>query len=672
VEFGQGQRQGGGGETGAGEKGGGKESAGWRLKKKDSLAARKLPGFVEPQLATLVDAPPAGKDWLHEIKYDGYRAIASVAGDSVVIRTRNGLDWTGKFRSLVPALRELPCESALLDGEIAVADKQGHTDFGALQDALSGGNGRMAYYLFDLLELDGQDLRRNPLIERKQALKKLLAPAGTGPLVYSDHVIGGAQQVFAKACKLKLEGLISKETGAPYRSGRSRTWLKSKCGFEQEFVIIGWRPSTKAGRPFSSLLLAVREGGQYRYAGRVGSGYSGAGLDALSRQFRTLVRKTSPVPDVTPAIARHAHFLEPKLVAEIAFRGWTRDGLVRQGSFKGLRADKPAAAIVKETPVTTRKMAKAARKLAVKKSAKRVAMRGSSSATDGAEEIGGVRVTHPDKVLFKAQDVTKRELIEHYESVAEWMLPHIADRPISLVRCPQGSGGACFYQKHASEGFPEMFKAVRIREKSGTDNYLYITDRRGLVAAVQMGVLELHVWQCHVDDVEKPDRLVFDLDPDVGLDFVHVREAARHMRNLLDELGLKSFAMVTGGKGVHVIAPLQRRHSWDEHRDFAEALARMMAEKHPDRYVATMSKAKRRGKVFVDYLRNTRGATAICPFSTRARPGAYVAMPVSWEKLARLDNAHPVAVGQAPRFMGRTDPWPGYFKLRQGLPKLKG
>jgi bifunctional non-homologous end joining protein LigD len=309
---------------------------------------------------------------------------------------------------------------------------------------------------------------------------------------------------------------------------------------------------------------------------------------------------------------------------------------------------------------------------AKKAAAKKTAAKKRAPALGGPEQIAGVRVTHPDRVLFAAQDVTKRELIKHYLSVAEWMLPHIADRPISLVRCPSGSGGECFFQKHASEGFPEMFKAVRIREKSGADDYLYITDRRGLVAAVQMGVLELHVWQCHVDDVEKPDRLVFDLDPDVGLDFVHVREAARHMRDLLGELRLKSFAMVTGGKGVHVIAPLQRRHSWDEHRDFAEALARMMAEQHPDRYVATMSKAKRRGKIFVDYLRNTRGATAICPFSTRARPGAYVAMPVSWEKLARLDNAHPVAVGEAARAMSRGDPWPDYFKLRQGLPKLKG
>jgi bifunctional non-homologous end joining protein LigD len=597
----------------------------------------------------------------------------------VAIRTRNGLDWTDRFRALVPALQELPCDSALLDGEIAVADNKGHTDFGALQDALSGGKGRMAYYLFDLLGLNGEDLRKRPLVERKAALKKLLARAGKGPLVYSDHVEGSGDKVFANACKLKLEGIISKQADAAYRSGRTKSWLKVKCGFEQEFVIIGWRPSSKAGRPFSSLLLAVREGGHYRYAGRVGSGYSGAGLEKLSQQFRALARKTSPVEDVPPQIARHAFFLEPKLVAEIAFRGWTRDGLVRQGSFKGLRSDKPAAEIVKETPMSTPKRARKVAKAAVRSARKTkvVAKKAGPSrkprspAGDGAEEIGGVRVTHPDKVLFAAQDVTKRELIEHYQSIAKWMLPHIVERPISLVRCPSGSGGSCFYQKHASEGFPDAFKSIRIREKSGTDKYLYIEDERGLIAAVQVGVLELHLWGCHVDDVEKPDRLIFDFDPDVGLDFSHVKEAAKEMRKRLADLGLESFAMVTGGKGVHVIAPLRRGHSWDEHRDFAEAMARLMAERHPDRYVATMSKAKRKGKIFIDYLRNTRGATAICPFSTRARPGAYVAMPVSWEKLARLDNAHPVAVGEAAKFMGRSDPWLDYFKLKQTLPKLK-
>jgi bifunctional non-homologous end joining protein LigD len=649
----------------------------------------RLPTFVEPQLATLVDAPPSGNDWLHEIKYDGYRAVAAVAGDKAAIYTRNGLNWTHRFARLGPALRQLNCDSALLDGEIAVADATGHTDFGALQDALSTGKGALTYYLFDLLELDGKDLRKRPLTERKEMLRGLLKGTAA-PLIYSDHVVGNGAKAFAQACAMKLEGLISKQADAPYRSGRTRSWLKSKCGFEQEFVIIGWRPSDKAGRPFSSLLLAVREGDTFRYAGRVGSGYSGEGLDRLSGEFRALARKTAPVPDVPPDIARRAHFVEPKLVAEIAFRGWTREGLIRQGSFKGLRSDKPATEVVEETPMPTRKatQAKVTRsgptasgKTPTRKSAKKAATRvrlrkGSphvvTTRTAGdTEEIAGVRITHPDRVLYPDAGITKRDVIAHYLSIADLMLQHIADRPLSLVRAPRGVGGETFYQKHASEGWPDEFKAISIREKSGSDKYLYITDERGLVAAAQMAVLELHIWCSHVDEVEKPDRLVFDFDPDEGLDFVHVREAAKTMRGMLNEVGLQSFAMVTGGKGVHVVVPLRRGHSWDEHREFAEALARVMAEHDPDRFVATMSKAKRRGKIFVDYLRNQRGATAIAPFSTRARKGAPVAVPVSWERLARLDTAHPVAVGDVKRFMGPKDPWPGYFKLRQGLPKLK-
>jgi bifunctional non-homologous end joining protein LigD len=641
--------------------------------------ARNLPAFVEPQLATLVDEPPAGDEWLHEIKYDGYRAVTSVAGEQVAIRTRKGLDWTDKFGRLVPALQRLNCESALLDGEIAVADSSsGHTDFGALQEALSTGKGSLTYYLFDLLQLDGKDLRRLPLKERKAKLRTLLA-SENAPLVYSDHVAGHGPEVFENACAMKLEGLVSKQADARYYSGRTRSWLKTKCGFEQEFVIIGWRPSDKAGRPFSSLLLAVREGGRFRYAGRVGSGYSGERLDDLGRQFKALARKTVPVPDVPPDIARRARFVEPKLVAEIAFRGWTHDGLVRQASFKGLRSDKPATEVVREAPVAKREATQAARKTKkalartaqARKASKAVRPRVALHARDGAEEIAGVRITHPDRVFYPDVKITKREVIAHYLSVADLMLPHIADRPLSLVRAPGGIGGETFYQKHASEGWPDEFKAISIREKSGTDRYLYITDERGLVAAAQMGVLELHIWCCHVDAVEKPDRLVFDFDPDAGLDFVHVREAAKQMRGMLQELGLQSFPMVTGGKGVHVVVPLRRGHTWDEHREFAEALARVMAERDPDRFIANMSKAKRRGKIFVDYLRNQRGATAICPFSTRARKGASVAMPVSWERLSRLDNAHPVAVGAVRSYVGSKEPWPGYFKLKQGLPKLK-
>ncbi len=651
----------------------------------------KLPAFVEPQLATLIDEAPAGDEWVHEIKYDGYRAVTAVAGDKVALYTRKGLDWTDRFSRLVPALQRLPCDSALLDGEIAVADATtGHTDFGALQDALSTGKGVLTYYLFDLLRLDGEDLRRLPLAERKMRLRTLLASSGA-PLVYSDHVVGNGADVFANACAMKLEGLISKQADAPYLSGRARSWLKSKCGFEQEFVIIGWRPSDKAGRPFSSLLLAVREGVAFRYAGRVGSGYSGEGLGTLSQQFKALARKTAPVPDVPPAIARQARFVEPKLVAEIAFRGWTHDGLVRQASFKGLRSDKPAAEVVREAPVPTRKATQsgtgtktAARKTTARKTSTRDAtaktaisrtrkanLHVARQASGDAEEIAGIRITNPDRVLYPDAGITKRDVIAHYLSIADLMLPHIACRPLSLVRAPRGVGGETFYQKHASEGWPDEFKAISIREKSGSDRYLYIEDERGLVAAAQMSVLELHIWCCHVDEVEKPDRLVFDFDPDEGLGFEHVREAARLMRTMLEDLGLQSFPLVTGGKGVHVVVPLKRGHSWDEHREFAEALARVMADHDPERFIANMSKAKRRGKIFVDYLRNQRGATAISPFSTRARKGAPVAVPVSWERLARLDTAHPVAVGEVKRFIGAKDPWPGYFKLRQGLPKLK-
>jgi bifunctional non-homologous end joining protein LigD len=640
--------------------------------KKKSSSAR-LPAFVAPQLATLVDEPPASRDWLHEMKIDGYRIEAAVAGERVVFYTRNGLDWTPKFGNLAAPLSRLDCRSALIDGEMAVQDAQGRPDFGALQNALSGEGGPILYYVFDLLALNGVDLRKEPLIRRKEKLKVLVADVDPR-LVYSDEVRGDGEAFFTEVCKLRLEGIVSKRADAPYRSGRGGAWLKCKCGHEQEFVVIGWRPSTKPLRPFSSLLLAVREKGTLRYAGRVGSGYSGAGLENLSKQFRALARKTSPAAGVPGAIARQACFLEPKLVAEIAFRDWTHDGLVRQGSFKGLRSDKPASEIVREKPVPAKRaeraMATSAR--AAKKTTRGHAAPAVKPARDGAEEIAGVRVTHPDRVLFAAQDVTKRELIAHYLSVADRILPHISGRPISIVRCPQGSGKQCFFQKHASDGFPDAFRPIRIREKSGSADYFYIEDERGLVAAVQVGVLELHLWGCHVDDIEAPDRMIFDFDPDEGLDFAHVAAAAKDMRARLRDLGLESFPMVTGGKGVHVVAPLRRGHSWDEHRDFAEALARVMAQEEPDRFVANMSKAKRRGKIFVDYLRNQRGATAICPFSTRARPGAYVAMPVSWQKLARLDMAHPVRVGEATKYLGRGDPWPDYFKLRQALPRLKG
>lgn len=635
--------------------------------KKNSSAqnAARLPAFVSPQLATLVDAPPAGSEWLHEIKFDGYRAITSIAGDKVVIRTRNGLDWTARFAPLVPALAALPCDSALLDGEIAVADEQGHTDFGALQNALSEGGAGIGYYLFDLLELDGEDLRKRSLDERKERLAQLLK-GQPAPLSYSDHMKGSGEEVFAHACKIRLEGIVSKRRDAPYVSGRSHAWLKSKCGMEQEFVVIGWRPSDKAGRPFRSILLAVREEGELRYAGRVGSGYTGDRLEDLAGEFKKIERKSPPVKDIPPAIARHAHFLEPKLVAQIAFRGWTRDNLVRQGSFKGLRTDKPASEIVRERAMPKAKAVTKAATKAVKR-AKAETRTPPKSHGDEATEFAGVRVTHPDRVLFAAQGVTKRDLIEYYLAVKDLILPHVAHRPLALVRCPEGSGHECFFQKHASPGFPDAFGHIRIKEKSAAREYMTIEDERGLVAAVQVGVLELHVWCSRTDTLEQPDRMVFDFDPDEGLDFAHVRNAARDMRERLKALGLESFPMATGGKGIHVVVPLMPKHSWDEHRNFAEALARVMADEEPERYVANMSKAKRKGRIFVDYLRNQRGATAISPYSTRSRAGAYVATPVSWPQLTRLKDARPSSIEDVKRLL-KAEPWPDYDKVRQALP----
>jgi bifunctional non-homologous end joining protein LigD len=647
----------------------GRKSGAKKKKKARIGGVLPLPKFVSPQLATLIDAPPVGNDWLHEIKYDGYRAVTSVAGDRVKIYTRKGLDWTDKFRPLIAPLLELPCDTALLDGEIAVADDKGHPSFSAMQVALSEGTGGFGYYLFDLLHLDGEDLSSKPLLERKRRLRSLLKSIRPGgPISYSDHIEGQGEQAFEHACNMKLEGIISKRIDAPYRSGRTQLWLKSKCGIEQELVIIGWQPSDKAGRPFRSLLVAVNEEGALRYAGRVGSGFDEHDLSAIATRLKQLARKDSPATGVPREVARRARFVEPKLVGEFALRGWTHENYVRQASFKGLRGDKPAREIVRERPMARSDAQSHAKKSRATKSRVEKGQQARIN-SDGELEIVGVRITHPDRVLYPEQGITKQALIEYYLKIADRMLPHIAGRPLSLVRCPRGATKDCFFQKHAQEGWPDEFRHVRIREKSGSDDYLYIDSEAGLVAAVQMGVLELHIWGTRADQVERPDRIVFDLDPDEGLSFGQVKEAARDMRARLHRLDLESFPMTTGGKGIHVVVPLRRGHSWDDHRNFAEALARLMAEEQPDRYTAVMSKAKRRGKIFVDYLRNQRGATAISPFSSRARKGAPVAWPISWTQLGRLENAQPASVESQPRVTA--DPWTGYFHVKQSLPGRK-
>ena len=600
------------------------------------------PAFRSLQLATLVESVPEGDGWLHEVKFDGYRCLAAVGSGAVRCYSRSGLDWTKKFAPVAEALRGLDCGSALIDGEIVARDAGPASSFSALQKALGSGGG-LTYYAFDLLALDGADLTKKPLAERKDTLHRLLQGASLEPAVqYSEHVQGNGDKVLAAICRAGQEGIVSKRADAPYRGARTRTWLKVKCDRRQEFIIGGWAPSDKKGRPFSSLLLGTVEGGVLHYRGKVGAGYTGDALERAAALLAADARPDSPFAAVPRPVARNARWVAPRHVAEVRFTELTDEGHIRHGVFLGLREDKEAEEVSLE-----------------------------QAAGDGdgtGDSVRGIRLTHPDRVLYADQGLTKRDLARYYDRIAERMMPLIQDRPLSLVRCPQGSEAKCFFQKHAGEGFPEALAQVEIEESSGERKpYLYARDAAAIVAAVQMGTLEFHIWGCRADRLDKPDRLVFDLDPDVGIGFDGVRTAAADLRDRLAEVGLESWPLVTGGKGVHVVVPLRRSAGWEEVKGFAKAFARMMVAAEPDRFIATMSKAKRKGKIFVDWLRNERGATAIAPYSTRARAGAPVALPVSWDELSRLKAANLFTAADAVARLSEPDPWKAAASPRQAI-----
>ena len=570
-----------------------------------------LPQFQDLQLCTLVDAVPTGSAWLHEVKYDGYRALVSIANGKAKVFTRTGLDWTTKFAAIADAAAKLPVKSALIDGEI-VAFKDGHPDFSTLKDAISDG-GDMTLFAFDLLAIDGEDLTGLSNLDRKTRLQPLI-PEDEDRLRYSDHVIGAGEQLFETMCREGLEGIVSKRADAPYAGKRTKAWLKVKCTHRQEFVIVGWLPSDKK-RGFKSLLLGVREGKGYRYAGKVGTGFDQALMNDIREKLDALDRKT-PTVEAPKAAVRGAKWVTPRLVAEIAFAEITPDGVLRHSSFIGLREDKPAKDVVAETPAPLPDMAESA-----------------------APETS-IKVSSRDRVIFDKSDVTKGDLADYYVAVSGIMLPFAANRPVSLVRCPQGRSRACFFQKHDAGSFGDAVHQVPIREKDGsTEDYLYVDDADGLVACVQMGTIEFHGWGSSNATLEKPDRLVFDLDPDEGLDFGDTKKAAEHLKNQLAELGLVSFPMLSGGKGVHVVVPLTPEAEWPAVKDFADRFARAMAGAEPERFVATMAKAKRKGRIFIDWLRNQRGSTAVMPYSARARAGAPVAAPVSWSELRDIETA---------------------------------
>ncbi len=574
-------------------------------------AGSTLPEFQDLQLCTLVDAVPTGSAWLHEVKYDGYRALISVANGKAKVFTRTGLDWTDKFAAIADAAAKLPVKSALIDGEI-VAFKDGHPDFSTLKDAISAG-GDMTLFAFDLLALDGEDLTGLSNVDRKARLQPLI-PEDDDRLRYSDHVIGAGEQLFETMCREGLEGIVSKRADAPYAGKRTKAWLKVKCTHRQEFVIVGWLPSDKK-RGFKSLLLGVREGKGYRYAGKVGTGFDQALMDDIRDKLDALDR-TTPTVEAPKAAVRGAKWVPPKLVAEVAFAEVTPDGVLRHSSFIGLREDKAAKDVVAETPAPL------------------------PDVEETTAPATSIKVSSRDRVIFDKSDVTKGDLADYYVAVSGIMLPVAGNRPISLVRCPQGRSRACFFQKHDAGSFGDAVHQVPIREKDdSTEDYLYVDDADGLVACVQMGTIEFHGWGSSNAALEKPDRLIFDLDPDEGLDFGHTKKAAEHLKNQLAELGLVSFPMLSGGKGVHVVVPLTPEAEWPAVKDFADRFARAMAGADPERFVATMAKAKRKGRIFIDWLRNQRGATAVMPYSARARAGAPVAAPVSWTELRDIETA---------------------------------
>ena len=626
-----------------------------RTKKPRSPAARKAgtpPCFRAPQLATLVDAVPVGNEWMHEIKFDGYRALIAVSGDTVGVFTRNGHDWTDKFAPLVDEFVALGLPPALIDGEIVAYDKHGNPDFSALQNVLKRGHGSqgpgdaLSFHGFDLIELDGRDLAPLTNIERKERLEALLAHAKP-PIHVADHVIGAGEKLYRTICKAGGEGIISKRIAAAYVGKRTKNWLKVKCTNRQEFVIVGWTRSSAKARPFASLMLAQREGEALVYKGKVGTGFDGALLDELSGELGKLARKTAPL-EVPRIEARGAQWVTPTLVAEIAFAEFTGaneqgGGRVRHASFVGLRADKPVAQVVPE---------RAAR---------------------APEAAPKVAISSRERVIFPDSGQTKGELADYYATVAPLMLPFAANRPVSLVRCPQGRAKKCFFQKHDNGALGDHVRRVPITEKDGgAEDYLYIEDAVGLLQCVQMGTIEFHSWSSRADTVEQPDRMVFDLDPDEGLDFGDVRRAASDIRDRLAEIGLTSFAMLSGGKGVHVVVPLAPGHDWETHKDFSKRFSEALATAEPERFVATMSKAKRKGKIFIDWLRNQRGATAVLPYSARSRTNAPVAVPIAWNELAGMADAHPFAIGDGARLLRRAEAkaLAGWGFAEQALPEI--
>ncbi|SEE30033.1 ATP-dependent DNA ligase LigD phosphoesterase module /ATP-dependent DNA ligase LigD polymerase module [Rhizobiales bacterium GAS191] len=600
-----------------------------------------LPVFVEPSLAAPAAHPPVSADFVHEIKLDGYRMLARIDGREVKLLTRTGLDWTHRFKSIASALKGLRIPSAMLDGEIVVEDAAGIASFNELvTDLKSGRQERFRYFVFDLIYFDGSDVRKASLVDRKALLKEVLAelPAG-GAIAYGDHLEGHGPTVFEHASRLGLEGIVSKRRDAPYFSGRGNLWIKSKCVERQEFVVVGYVPSTAGKRAVGSLILGYYEGGALFHAGRVGSGFS---TDEAKALFAALEPTTINKPEFgrkpIAGAEKGVRWVAPKLVVEVEYRGWSKDGVLRHSTYRGIREDREPKEITREAPAASRKSGKS----------------------------HDWRLTHPDRLLWPEQGITKQGLADFYAEIADWILPHLVSRPLSLLRCPGGIAAQCFFAKHSWSGSGD---AIRLVENGGGEPFLAIEDLDGLIELVQANVLEIHPWGATTADLERPDRLIFDLDPADDVPWEAVVGSAREVRERLTGLGLQSYVKTTGGKGLHVVVPIIPALEWEPAKAFSKRLVDAMAADSPGRYVTNMAKSQRKGRIFLDYLRNGRGATAVAAFSTRARPGAAISTPLSWDELSAVKADHYRLDNIVRRLDAlKRDPWEGFFSLRQRLP----
>jgi bifunctional non-homologous end joining protein LigD len=634
-----------------------------------------IPARVELQLARLKSHAPDGPEWLHEIKFDGYRLLAKIEKGKVALITRGKKDWTKRFSEVAAELASLGITSAWLDGEVVAFRPDGVSDFGTLQSSFrKGKTDQLVFCVFDLLYVNGYDLREAALSDRKKVLATLLEKAGTPRLRYVDHIDAHGSEFLEQCCRMGLEGCISKRRDRPYQSGRGDDWIKAKCRHREKFVVGGYIDPSSRKKGIGALLLgSFTPDGKLLYEGRVGTGFTDKVEADLLLQLDALGQDRCPFEkQPAPERSRAMHWVRPKLVAEVEFTERTNDGLLRHASFQGVYKEGSAASIVREPPEDASKEDEAVEEKPTATKPERKRKGGGNHdafAAKNLEQLKDIRLTHPEKVMYPKKGITKLDLVSYYVTVADFMLPHIVHRPLSMVRCPDGAGGQCFYQKHASVGTPDVLTRIPISEDKKREEYLMVEDLPGLCSLVQMGILEIHPWGSRGDLLEKPDRMFFDLDPDDAVPWKRTIAAAKDIREMLKDLGLVSFVKTTGGKGLHVVVPLERRHSWDEVKAFSQAIAKRMVADAPRDFVATMSKAARKGKIYVDYQRNGRGATAVAPYSTRAREDATISMPLHWHEVSEriTPDYFDVTSGMKRMASLRNDPWADMNATKQGI-----